>query len=138
MVVNLINQIENIDANDQSMGCSDGMGQPAVLIFLPGINEINRMHSTLMDQWSPSYDNVFPIFFCFFFNLNVFNLDGRNSARTLLCVVLHSMSDDHQQDLAMRATDRNTRKIILATNIAESSITVPDVKHGSYCSHSPI
>lgn len=36
-----------------------------------------------------------------------------------------------QAHAAMQKTDRNVRKIILATNIAESSITVPDVKYGA-------
>lgn len=43
------------------------------------------------------------------------------------------MSNDHQhqQVLAIKSTEENVRKIILATNIAESSITVPDVKYGT-------
>lgn len=45
-------------------------------------------------------------------------------------IVLHSMSDKRQRNLAFQKAASNTRKIILATNIAESSITVPDVKYG--------
>lgn len=33
-------------------------------------------------------------------------------------------------ELAMQPLKSNIRKIILATNMAESSITVPDVKYG--------
>lgn len=45
-------------------------------------------------------------------------------------IVMHSTVSSLQAELAMQTTDTNIRKIILATNIAESSITVPDVKYG--------
>lgn len=40
------------------------------------------------------------------------------------------MASDQHREMAMRSTADGVRKIILATNIAESSITVPDVKYG--------
>lgn len=43
---------------------------------------------------------------------------------------MHSTADPLINDLVMQESNRNIRKIILATNIAESSITVPDVKYG--------
>lgn len=57
----------------------------------------------------------------------------RNMRRTRIeIIVLHSMSDSQQRNLAFRKPEPKTRKIILATNIAESSITVPDVKYGKF------
>lgn len=47
-------------------------------------------------------------------------------------VILHSTSDSQQRSLIFQNTDANVRKIILATNIAESSITVPNVKYGIF------
>lgn len=56
---------------------------------------------------------------------------NRNKNRTRVeVIILHSSSDSQQRNLAFRKAPAKTRKIILATNIAESSITVPDVKYG--------
>lgn len=53
MAVTLINRFESIDDAELSMA-RDGITNPAVLIFLPGINEINRMRKELADKWPTS------------------------------------------------------------------------------------
>lgn len=61
------------------------------------------------------------------------HLNWRNRNRTRIeIIVLHSISDAKQRSLAFRKAASNTRKVILATNIAESSITVPDIKYGEF------
>lgn len=61
----------------------------------------------------------------------IFSLIFRNRRQTRIeIIILHSTSDSRQRSFAFRKAPSDTRKIILATNIAESSITVPDVKYG--------
>lgn len=43
---------------------------------------------------------------------------------------LHSTITLEEQKAAFRASQLEVRKIIISTNIAESSITVPDIKYG--------
>lgn len=43
---------------------------------------------------------------------------------------LHSMISSTDQEKIFTRPPPNCRKVILSTNIAESSITVPDVKYG--------
>jgi ATP-dependent helicase HrpB len=69
-----------------------------VLCFLPGAREIERAHADLSPIASSSGIEV---------------------------VALHGSLDGDAQDAAIRAVDR--RRIILATNIAETSLTVPGV-----------
>ena len=45
-------------------------------------------------------------------------------------IPLHSTVSLSEQQMAFRAPDKGKRKVILATNIAESSITVPDIRYG--------
>ncbi|NWQ77822.1 TDRD9 helicase, partial [Columbina picui] len=72
-----------------------------VLVFLPGMNEITNMHSRLSNMFNKRWQ-VYP---------------------------LHSHVTLEEQSNVFLATVPGYRKIILSTNIAESSITVPDVKY---------
>ncbi|KOC61958.1 putative ATP-dependent RNA helicase spindle-E [Habropoda laboriosa] len=74
-----------------------------ILVFLPGINEITEMHSMLA---LPNHEEV--------------KWD---------IVILHSSITSEEQQLIFRKPPSGYRRVILSTNIAESSITVPDVKY---------
>lgn len=80
----------------------DNDNKKSVLIFLPGIYEIEEMHRRMEDLITP-----------------------RNHKWIL--IPLHSSITSEEQDKVFMQTPLNYRKIILSTNIAESSITVPDV-----------
>eukprot|EP01059_Diplonema_ambulator_P016596 TRINITY_DN2823_c0_g1_i2.p1 TRINITY_DN2823_c0_g1~~TRINITY_DN2823_c0_g1_i2.p1 ORF type:complete len:1205 (+),score=445.58 TRINITY_DN2823_c0_g1_i2:415-4029(+) len=74
----------------------------SVLIFLPGIQEINSVHSHLMSLEpfaSPAYQ----------------------------LLRLHSLVELKDQSAAFKILPRSVRKVVLATNIAETSVTIPDV-----------
>jgi HrpA-like RNA helicase len=68
-----------------------------VLVFLPGINEISVLHDSLSKD--PS----------------------------LHLVVLHSTISKEDQEYAVTPCPEGKKKVVLATNIAESSLTIPDV-----------
>lgn len=74
----------------------------AVLIFLPGYEEIATMSDLLRED--------------------------RISLRWSLHP-LHSTVTQQEQQMVFQAPPKDYRKIILSTNIAESSITVPDIKY---------
>uniref|UniRef100_A0A0A9XRC0 Probable ATP-dependent RNA helicase spindle-E n=1 Tax=Lygus hesperus TaxID=30085 RepID=A0A0A9XRC0_LYGHE len=85
----------------------------SVLIFLPGINEIDAMYNVLRSssQKRPSA-----------------NTTAKQSEPWLLCTLHSTVSFDEQMKVFM-PPPTGSRKIILATNVAESSITVPDVRY---------
>jgi HrpA-like RNA helicase len=72
-----------------------------ILIFLPGIGEIGALQD---------------------------DLEGGGMQTPLQVLVLHSLVPKEEQDLAMAPALAGHCKIILSTNIAESSITIPDVR----------
>lgn len=80
-----------------------------ILVFLPGIGAINALFETLsVVAASTTHERV-----------SVF--------------VLHSALElEHQQEAFQTIRERST-KIILSTNIAESSVTIPDVTHVINC-----
>lgn len=73
----------------------------AILVFLPGIAEIRKLHDTLAGH---------PVF-----------RDG------WYVHALHSTIATEEQELAFLVPPQGKRKIVLATNIAETGITIPDV-----------
>ena len=81
-----------------------GMCGAATLIFVPGMHEIGQLRSALQARAQM---------------LGV-------AARLHLCI-LHSVVPPEEQDLAMELPPPGCFKVVLATNIAESSITIPDV-----------
>lgn len=81
----------------------------AILAFLPGLSEILETQKRLKD-FSP------------------LNLDF-NDAGKYRVYPLHSTSTREQQAEIFNALEPGCRKIILSTNIAETSVTVSDVKY---------
>jgi ATP-dependent helicase HrpB len=72
-----------------------------VLAFLPGAREIRRVHASLAAAQLPAAVEVLPLFG---------DLPGE------------------QQDAALAPAPRGARKVVLATNIAETSLTIPGVR----------
>ncbi|GAM86607.1 hypothetical protein ANO11243_046210 [Dothideomycetidae sp. 11243] len=74
---------------------------PAVLVFLPGIAEIRQLADMLTGH---------PVF-----------------SKGWLLYPLHSTFSNEEQQAAFKVPPAGMRKIVLATNIAETGITIPDV-----------
>lgn len=86
----------------------------AILVFLPGLDSINKVRSALEINSLVTGVN---------FNEAQFRI-----------VVLHSDMGD-TNDAAFDKMPKGVRKIVLATNIAEASITIPDAVYGECHSH---
>lgn len=82
----------------------------AILVFLPGLDSINKVRETL-EVNSPMLGADF------------------NDKNRFRIVVLHSDMKD-SNDEAFTKMPNGMRKIVLATNIAETSITIPDAVYG--------
>ncbi|XP_054743401.1 probable ATP-dependent RNA helicase spindle-E [Anastrepha obliqua] len=107
IALKLIIVIDNIEKQEAAVAIDNGpLQQTSILIFLPGINEIEQMSSKLK-LLSESDDN------------NV----------KLYPIRLHSLISPDEQNKVFNNPPGGFRKVILSTNIAESSITVPDVKY---------
>ncbi|WZZ54816.1 hypothetical protein YC2023_054923 [Brassica napus] len=83
--------------------CGDSEDGGAILVFLPGWDDINKTRQRLLD--SP-----------FFSDGSKFNI-----------ICLHSMVPAGEQKKVFSRPPRGCRKIVLATNIAESAVTIDDV-----------
>lgn len=80
-----------------------------ILVFLPGINAINMLFETLSEVANSVQHEIVSVY------------------------VLHSSLELEYQQEAFHTIDQRSTKIILATNIAESSVTIPDVTHVINC-----
>jgi len=81
---------------------ADDLEDGAVLIFLPGMAEIRTLHDRL--------------------RANLHDADAR-----FLLVPLHSTLSSDEQRMTFSKPPPGVRKIVMATNIAETSITIDDV-----------
>ncbi|XP_053521960.1 ATP-dependent RNA helicase TDRD9 [Artibeus jamaicensis] len=105
VAVSLIQTFDDMDVRES--GSKTGPGaqvaweRSSVLVFLPGLSEINYMHELLT--------NV--------------------TQKRLQVYPLHSSVILEEQSNVFLSPVPGYRKIILSTNIAESSVTVPDVKY---------
>ncbi|EGD77765.1 hypothetical protein PTSG_08854 [Salpingoeca rosetta] len=106
-----LDSLYNFNANDQIdidlvMGVIehiDSQAAGAVLCFLPGWGEISDLHKKLTQ--SPRFGN----------------------ASKYWVLPLHSMIPPHEQRKVFDNPPAGVRKIVLSTNIAETSITIDDV-----------
>lgn len=73
----------------------------AILVFLPGLAELTRLRGEIVAH--PSFRDGWNVYF------------------------LHSTIAAHDQEKAFVVHPRGIRKIVLATNIAETGITIPDI-----------
>jgi HrpA-like RNA helicase len=89
--------------------CKASQDDGAILAFLPGVREITMTESLLRQQ---------PIFGVDFNDVNRHEIHS-----------LHSQVAPDQQSEVLKPPATGCRKIILSTNIAETSLTVPDVQH---------
>lgn len=81
-----------------------------ILIFLPGIGSINKIYEALTEHFNASYRGI-----------------------AVTVTVLHSTLEMDQQQAAFDTIQGKATKIVLATNLAESSVTIPDVTHVINC-----
>lgn len=84
-------------------GASDWPQKGTILVFLPGLGEIQTVHETLCDS------SVFSV-----------------QANRFIIVPLHSTLTNEEQALVFKKAPAGKRKIVLTTNIAETSITIDD------------
>ncbi|XP_017083784.2 probable ATP-dependent RNA helicase spindle-E [Drosophila eugracilis] len=101
----VIDNMERECANQSQQSYDEAKRHGAVLVFLPGVFEIDNMEEHITSILQNDQ------------NIKVF---------VVRCFSL--MTPENQRDV-FRSPPNGFRKIILTTNIAESSITVPDVSY---------
>ncbi|XP_013171047.1 PREDICTED: probable ATP-dependent RNA helicase spindle-E [Papilio xuthus] len=118
LVIKLIDAFEQIDEKEENIGNRSEADLPSVLIFLPGINEIEELYDCLTNSE---------------LRLKMSEKAGTSKLKWWVLPLHSTITADEQVRVFQRAPP-GQRKIILATNIAESSITVPDIKYViDYC-----
>ncbi|RIA92801.1 P-loop containing nucleoside triphosphate hydrolase protein [Glomus cerebriforme] len=100
LIVSLLNYICN---NPEAKQKNDIPQDGAILIFLPGMAEIRRLNDQILS------DNNF------------------SDTSKFLVYPLHSAISSENQNMVFDIPPKGIRKIVLATNIAETGITIPDV-----------
>lgn len=89
--------------------CATTPNHGAVLAFLPGLEEIMKTRNTLLGS-------------------EIFGLTFADSSKFKVCLLHSSVPKEEQQEI-FDAPPPGCRKIILSTNLAETSVTLADVKY---------
>ncbi|XP_028251594.1 ATP-dependent RNA helicase TDRD9 [Parambassis ranga] len=104
LAISLIKSFDETEGKDSSSEAKEGSGvalRGSVLVFLPGFQEISYMQDALV----------------------------KLGHKRLQVYPLHSTMTLEEQNGVFLSPVPGYRKVILSTNIAESSVTVPDVKY---------
>ena len=114
--------LEILQLIDSSAQFSDVTG--AVLVFMPGFAQIQELYDLLRSDRNFSNSSRYryccsPT--CFFIVCWVFLV------LRYRIIALHSVLSSADQSAAFTVPPEGTRKIVIATNIAETGITIPDV-----------
>uniref|UniRef100_A0A3Q2T1N6 RNA helicase n=1 Tax=Fundulus heteroclitus TaxID=8078 RepID=A0A3Q2T1N6_FUNHE len=107
LAISLIQSFDEMEGKDFKAEKDGGMTlteRGSVLVFLPGLHEINTMKENLTKL-----------------------------VHQLQVYPLHSSVTLEEQNGVFLSPVPGYRKVILSTNIAESSVTVPDVKYIDFC-----
>ncbi|KAK7595428.1 hypothetical protein V9T40_013253 [Parthenolecanium corni] len=106
--VRLIQLFDSLDDAENKSKGSEPNARGSVLVFLPGLHEIEEMESILRSKEKDNYI-------------------GQRKQFMWKIIPLHSTITHEEQKSVFLPVQTGYRKIILSTNIAESSITVQDV-----------
>lgn len=102
LLVDTVNNTQIIPPSDSEMASQSNLLNGSILIFLPGLGEIRSLHDRLQGSITfgdPSRFDIIP---------------------------MHSTLSPKEQKRAFLKPKHGCHKIILATNIAETSITIDD------------
>ena len=98
-----------------------------VLVFLPGLPEIKLFDQVLQEYCANCKWVLLCVSVCLSVCVYGFTY---YCIPSLVIIPLHSSITHEEQKKAFIPIPPGKRKVILATNIAESSITVPDIRYG--------
>jgi len=104
-----ITDYDNNDNNDNSSNCSHNyhkhmfaIASGTILVFMPGVYEINKLCKLL-------------------------EIHSKMTTKQLKLIPLHGNLSSIEQKKIFQSVDNHIIKIIISTNVAEASITIPDV-----------
>ena len=89
----------------------------SVLVFMPGVPEISRFISLVQDAWA-SRVQYLP---------SSFDGSDGGAVPTLKLLSLHGQLSPAEQRRVFEPCGRGELKVVVATNVAEASVTIPDV-----------
>lgn len=93
-------------------GNESNQSGPAILVFLPGKAELDWFEQRFLQLYNVYQEDV---------------VERRENRQSFSIIQIHGHSDVIIQQKAFEPVDGGKTKIVLATNVAETSITIPDV-----------